>query len=91
MNYTTCGRKMNSGKSRGKRRQQIWHWQTTELPNYRIDTKEYASAPLGDPNPDETARQDKSYTSSSRYTIAPAYNKGAYQVITEENIKDIGR
>ena len=39
----------------------------------------------------ETAKQDKSYTSSSRYTIAPAYNKGAYQVITEENVKDIGR
>ena len=91
MNYTTCGRKMNSAKSRGKRRQQIWHWQTTELPNYRIDTKEYASVPLGDPNPNETVKKDKSYTSSSRHTIAPAYNKGAYQVITKENVKDIGR
>ena len=28
---------------------------------------------------------------SSNYTIAPAYNKGAYQVITKESIKDIGR
>ena len=28
---------------------------------------------------------------SSEYTIAPAYNKGAYQVIGEEYIKDIGR
>jgi len=27
----------------------------------------------------------------SNHTIAPAYNKGAYQVITESNIKDIGR
>ena len=25
------------------------------------------------------------------FTIAPAYNKGAYQVITKDNIKDIGR
>ena len=31
----------------------------------------------------------KSY--SSTHTIAPAYNKGAYQVITESNFKDIGR
>ena len=31
----------------------------------------------------------KSY--SSNHTIAPAYNKGAYQVISETNIKDIGR
>ena len=23
--------------------------------------------------------------------VAPAYNKGAYQVITKENVKDIGR
>lgn len=28
---------------------------------------------------------------SSQYTIAPAYNKGAYQVIGNNNIKDIGK
>tara|TARA_B100001094_G_C17514217_1_gene477068 strand:+ start:219 stop:353 length:135 start_codon:yes stop_codon:yes gene_type:complete len=28
---------------------------------------------------------------SQSYTLAPAYNKGAYQVIPTENIKDIGR
>ena len=28
---------------------------------------------------------------SSKYTIAPAYNKGAYQVIGEDNLEDIGR
>ena len=27
----------------------------------------------------------------SKYTIAPAYNKGAYQVISRENVQDIGR
>ena len=31
----------------------------------------------------------KSYTST--HTIAPAYNKGPYQVISQTNIKDIGR
>ena len=25
------------------------------------------------------------------FTVAPAYNKGAYQVITNKNVKDIGR
>ena len=25
------------------------------------------------------------------FTIAPAYNKGAYQVISRQNVKDIGR
>ena len=28
---------------------------------------------------------------SSNYTIAPAYNKGAYQVISKDNTKDIGK
>ena len=28
---------------------------------------------------------------SKKFTIAPAYNKGAYQVINKSNIKDIGR
>ena len=28
---------------------------------------------------------------SKNFTVAPAYNKGAYQVITKSNIKDIGR
>ena len=31
----------------------------------------------------------KSYNST--HTIAPAYNKGPYQVISQTNIKDIGR
>tara|TARA_S200000501_G_scaffold67316_1_gene58728 strand:- start:11505 stop:11825 length:321 start_codon:yes stop_codon:yes gene_type:complete len=28
---------------------------------------------------------------SAGYTVAPAYNKGAYQVIGKSNIKDIGK
>ena len=28
---------------------------------------------------------------SKNFTVAPAYNKGAYQVINKNNIKDIGR
>ena len=28
---------------------------------------------------------------SKKFTVAPAYNKGAYQVITKDNVKDIGR
>ena len=27
----------------------------------------------------------------NKYTIAPAYNKGAYQVISRKDVKDIGR
>lgn len=28
---------------------------------------------------------------SRKFTVAPAYNKGAYQVITRDNVKDIGK
>ena len=28
---------------------------------------------------------------SKKFTVAPAYNKGAYQVITRDNVKDIGK
>lgn len=37
--------------------------------------------------------EDNSYKReiSKKYTIAPAYNKGAYQVIGKNNIKDIGK
>ena len=42
---------------------------------------------------DSCAKKDNSerLKISSNYTIAPAYNKGAYQVITKENVKDIGK
>ena len=37
--------------------------------------------------------EDDSYKQeiSSKYTIAPAYNKGAYQVISKDSVKDIGK
>jgi len=42
---------------------------------------------------DSCAKKDNSekLRISSNYTIAPAYNKGAYQVISKDSIKDIGR
>ena len=42
---------------------------------------------------DKGTKEDNSYKQeiSKGYTIAPAYNKGAYQVIGKNNIKDIGR
>ena len=91
MNYTASGRKVKRAWQT-RRRQQIWHWSTTDkAPPYRPEEQEYPSVPLGTPNENETAKTDRAYTSSSTHTVAPAYNKGAYQVIGKENIKDIGR
>jgi hypothetical protein len=40
-----------------------------------------------------TPAPDNSYKveESKNFTVAPAYNKGAYQVINRNSIKDIGR
>ena len=41
----------------------------------------------------DTTKKDNSceLEISKNYIIAPAYNKGAYQVIGRDNVKDIGR
>ena len=58
-------------------------------PNYE-DQVQYKSAPL---TPPRQVIQDDSYKKevSSKYTVSIAFNKGAYQVIPDENIKHIGK
>lgn len=56
-------------------------------PKSRRTEQRYPSAPFTpyvDPKPVDRVP-------NKTYTIAPAYNKGAYQVISEDNVKDIGR
>jgi hypothetical protein len=47
------------------------------------------SAPIGKYVPPKDLSYQREV--SSKYTVAIAYNKGAYQVISPENVKDIGR
>jgi hypothetical protein len=54
---------------------------------YRRETPDY---PSYDDRSHHTAVVEKPQL-DSKYTIAPAYNKGAYQVISSENVKDIGK
>ena len=58
-----------------------------QKPVYRRETKQYKSAEIDSIDTTVDARHEL----SSKYMIAPAYNKGAYQVITKNNVKDIGR
>ena len=57
--------------------------------------RKYPSMPMGSSS---SGKGTKNHTwdmekkeNSSGYTVAPAYNKGAYQVIGKNNIKDIGK
>ena len=52
--------------------------------------KKYKSAPMTtqyEPRKDESWKAEE----SKNFTVAPAYNKGAYQVIGKNNITEIGR
>ena len=59
-------------------------------PSYRRETP---YIPSNNDGIGDTTKKDNSceLEIAKNYTIAPAYNKGAYQVIGKDNIKDIGR
>ena len=49
----------------------------------KAETKRGTIQHIKKTNENETAKTQRQYTSSSTHTVAPAYNKGAYQVITK--------
>jgi hypothetical protein len=53
-------------------------------------TKHYPSAPL---TPCRVKSEDNSWKvkESKNFTVAPAYNKGAYQVIPRKDVEHIGK
>ena len=66
---------------------------TSRLNEMKQHQKQYPSASIkggGTGDVDMKWLEEKRKISSG-YTIAPAYNKGAYQVIGKNNIKDIGK
>ena len=56
---------------------------------FRRETPNYPSVGVTEYRPEA----DKSYMveESKKFTVAPAYNKGAYQVIPKSDIKHIGK
>ncbi len=88
MRYSPSGRKRpNKSVHASKRRVQFMQLHR-EQPSVR-ETPDYPSAPLTPYKP--RPRDDWKVQASAGYTIAPAYNKGAYQVISEDSIEDIGK
>ena len=57
-------------------------------PTKRLDAEYWVNKKMsGGTKPVENWKLEE----SKKFTIAPAYNKGAYQVITKQNVKDIGK
>lgn len=59
-------------------------------PVRRDEGKTYKSAPIQSQCVEKIDDSFKKNV-SKKYTVAPAYNKGAYQVVSNENIKHIGK
>lgn len=62
------------------------------------DPRQYYCAVEGCENEVSIRRWDLGYrtclecgTPKKQFTVAPAFNKGGYQLITPSNVKDIGR
>lgn len=88
LSYTLNGRKRKT--SRKKAKSKVVYYSSCKIPSYNVPGPKYPSV---EDFGHKTGKQDTSFKKqiSSKYTIAPAYNKGAYQVISVENVKDIGR
>ena len=95
MNYTYSGRKKRSYAKTRKVKETKDLDRNTNNSRSR-STVDYPSATSHTRNGHVSTKVDEQYAQarrdvSSSYTIAPAYNKGAYQVISKDNTKDIGK
>ena len=86
-NHSPCGRKRNKIRKVKKTQPAFRPLQARQ--DSRRETPEYPSAPITKYTP----AKDQSYKAdvSKSYTVAIAYNKGAYQVIPKSSVKDIGK
>ena len=78
-----------------KRTSQLGHAEKTPWPKVR-ETENIPSitsmSQTGTGSTRKSIKEEKDILEVSRnFTVAPAYNKGAYQVISKENIEHIGR
>lgn len=86
LRHTTSGRRRKPLPK--KRKAYMPKFEALEAPNtYRRDTTEYKSSDDGSHDTSAGVRHEL----DSKYTIAPAYNKGAYQVIPRGDVEWIGK
>ena len=93
INYDQTGRRKKTTTS-GRRYKRHTPNGTTSIPTYsyrgsRADSIKSLETGICDTRVDPDAKIKQEV--SKNYTVAVAYNKGAYQVISIENVKDIGR
>ena len=96
MRYSANGRKKKNAHLYRKKRQsnKMTKGAVAQQGERRTCTAKVAgSIPVSSTSSGKGTKPDNSWKVeiSKQYTIAPAYNKGAYQVIPRKEVKDIGK
>lgn len=90
MTHSYSGRKRNTTRSRKVKRVVRSNATVPTYSNYR-ETPYYPSNTSSACNTSVDPRLSEKLEASKNYTVAVAYNKGAYQVVSKDNIKHIGK
>ena len=96
LNYDSHGRRRKTVRTKRRSHKSKWTkvGAVAQLGEHRICTAKVAgSIPVSSTNAGKGTKVDNSWKLeiSKKYTIAPAYNKGAYQVIPRDDVEHIGK
>ena len=96
LNYDSHGRRRKTVRTKRKSHKSKWIkvGAVAQQGEHRICTAKVAgSIPVSSTNAGKGTKVDNSWKLeiSKKYTIAPAYNKGAYQVIPRDDVEHIGK
>ena len=96
LNYEQHGRRRKTVKAKRKTNRSKWKsiGAVAQSAERRLCTAKVESSNLSSStNAGKGTKVDNSWKLeiSKKYTIAPAYNKGAYQVIPREDVEHIGK
>ena len=96
LNYDSHGRRRKTVRTKRKSHRSKWTkvGAVAQQGERRTCTAKVAgSIPVSSTNGGKGTKVDNSWKLeiSKKYTVAPAYNKGAYQVIPREDVEHIGK
>ena len=99
MTHSYSGKKRKTSAYRRKKSVPPLSGKPLQVPDHVLERQEaarkhreqYPSLGVGTSKYVPQESQDYKKEISKQYTVAPAYNKGAYQVINPDNIIDIGK
>ena len=96
LNYDSHGRRRKTARTKRRSHKSKWTkvGAVAQQGEHRICTAKVAgSIPVSSTNAGKGTKVDNSWKLeiSKKYTIAPAYNKGAYQVIPRDDVEHIGK